>query len=101
MDQLGFQGGGTGASDRAESMQGAVEMNCYHEAVIQYPRYGLPEYLKQLDAVEVAVTLWDQDNGLTGALLRKVTLMEGGLDQTFELLPENGIRYSYLVATTI
>ena len=87
MDQLGFQGGGTGASDRAESMQGAVEMNCYHEAVIQYPRYGLPEYLKQLDAAEVAVTLWDQDNGLTGALLRKVTLTEICLDQVNVHIP--------------
>ena len=87
MDKLGFQGGGTGASDRAESMQGAVEMNCYHEAVIQYPRYGLPEYLKQLDAAEVAVTLWDQDNGLTGALLRKVTLTEICLDQVNVHIP--------------
>ena len=58
-----------------------MELNLRREAAIQYPRYRLPKDLNQSDVTEVTIPLWDYDDGLTGALLRKVTLAEGGLDQ--------------------
>ena len=37
--------------------------------------------------MEVTVLFWDQNGGLPGTLLYKVTLAEGGLYQSYEILP--------------
>ena len=81
MDQIGFQGGSPGASDHKEAVQGVVKLDCYREAAIQDPYHGITEDLNQPDAAEVAAPLWDQDDGLSGAILRKVTLKKIRLDQ--------------------
>ena len=61
-------------------MQGVTKLDRCRESVIQDPCYGLPEDLDQTDSVESAAPLWDQGNGLTGALLRTFTLTEIRLD---------------------
>ena len=40
----------------------------------------------------VPVSLCYQCDGLPGALLSEATLAEGGLDQTYILIPEDGVR---------
>ena len=82
LGQIGFQGGGPGVSARAKAVQRVTELNFCCEAAIQYPCHCLPKDLDQPDAAEVAGPLWDQYNGPPGALLCKVTLAEGGLDQS-------------------
>ena len=64
-------------------MQGVVELD---------PCHGLPEDLNQLNAAESAVPLWDKDEGLTGALIRKVTLRESRMDQATNHIPLKGFR---------
>ena len=76
MEQLGFQGGGPGTSAHTEAMQGVVKLYILCEASIQYPHHCLPKDLNQVDATEVAITLWDQDEGMSVTLLCKVTLAE-------------------------
>ena len=64
-----------------------MELSFHSEAAIKYPHYHLPKDLDQHNAAKVAVPFWYQDNGPSGALLRKVTLAEGGLDQANDHLP--------------
>ena len=81
MEQLDFQGGGSGASSLTEAMQGVVKLDHRCEVDIQHPFNGLTEYLNHPDAADVAIKIWYQDNGLPGTLLCKVTLAEICLDQ--------------------
>ena len=67
-------------------MEVAVELNCRHQAKIQYPCCCLPQHLHQAYPIEVPVFLLDRKNILPGALLREVTLTEGGLDNNDNLL---------------
>ena len=72
LDQLGFEGGVPSASDRTEPVYHVMELNRRHEKAIQYSSNCIPQYLDQTDAMEVDIKLWDQDDGLPGALFRKV-----------------------------
>ena len=87
MDQLGFNGGGPGASSHAKYVQRVVELNLRCKAAIQYTRHRLLKDPDKTNAAEVAIPLWDQDNGLSAALLHEATLPEGGLDQANMHLP--------------
>ena len=87
LEQLGFQGGGPGASDHTETVEGVMKLDCRREASIQNPCHGLPEDLNHTDAAEVATPLWDQDGSLTSTLLQKFTLTEVLLDQANNNLP--------------
>ena len=73
-------------------MQNVVELNRRPEAEINYPCHRLPKDLHQTNAAEVAVPLWDQDGVMSYALLHKVTLSEGCLDQDNDNLPLLGVR---------
>ena len=59
MEQLGFKGGGLRASDGAESMEGVMALNLYHQAVIKYSCHRLPHHLHQAYPKESPDPLWD------------------------------------------
>ena len=60
---------------------------------VEYPYHHLPQDFHQYYPTEIPVSLWDQDDGLPVALLRKVIFSEDGLDQTGKLLPEGGVGF--------
>ena len=90
MEKLWFEGGGTHASAGVESVEGVMELNFRHHAVIQYPHHHLTQQLHHTYSVELSVTLWYHDEFIPGTLLHDVTLAEGSLDQTAEFLPVGG-----------
>ena len=75
-------------------------MNYQHQEEIQDPHHHLPEDLQQYNATEITVEFWDQNDGLTSALSRKVTLSEGGLYQSDDLIPVGGVRCVFLIFCT-
>ena len=87
LDQLGFQGGIPGAFTCAEAVEGVVALNLRYEAAIKYPHYRLPEDLNHPNDAEVTVPILDQDKGLPGAILCKVTFVKICLDQANDHLP--------------
>ena len=92
MEQLGFQGGSTGASALSEVVQVVLKLNLQREATIQYPCHGLPEDLNQTNYAKVTITLWDKGEGLPSALILKDTLMEICMDQANNHIPFIRIR---------
>ena len=56
-----------------------MEMNPRYKSVIKYTSRRLPQHLHQTYPAELSIPLWDQDDGLPGALLQEVNLTEGGL----------------------
>ena len=57
-------------------MKCVVEFNLRCEAAIQNTCHFLPGYLDQTNAAEVVIPLWDQDDGLPGALFRDANFWE-------------------------
>ena len=88
LDQIGFEGGGPRASAGAEPMEGVVALNWHHQAAIQYHHHCIPHPLYQACTTEGAIAIKDKYEGLTGELLCEVTLIEGIMDQTKDLLLE-------------
>ena len=68
-------------------MEVVVGLNFRRQAAIQYPRHRLPQYLHWTDSAEFNILLWDQDSGLPGKLISEVTLIDGVMDQTVDLIP--------------
>ena len=88
LENIGFKGGGPRASAGDEPLKGVVALNFHHQADIQYNHHYLPQPFRRACPNEVPVPIHDQDEGLPGELLCKVTLAEVILDHTEDLLPE-------------
>ena len=72
-------------------MEGVVELNCRRQAVIVCPCQHLPHHFYQAYPMVVPLLLQDQNAGLTGAILCKVAIVEGVLDQTNYLPQEDRV----------
>ena len=92
LNQVGFYGGGPCNFPCAEPTKHFMELDCCHQAAIQNYRHHLPKYFYQYNALDISVTLWGQDGGLTDAIFLQMTLLKDGLDQTNYLLPMGGVR---------
>ena len=89
MDQLGLEGGGPCASSSAESVEGAVELNCCRQAAIQYTSHRLPQHIHKVYLMEVPVPLWYKDDSLHGSLLSEVLPMAMVIYLEFIITPHS------------
>ena len=72
-------------------MEGVVEFNHLRQTGILNPCHRIPQYLYQTYSMEVSVTLWYQEDGLSGTLIQDITFAEGVLDKSDGLLPVGGV----------